>query len=69
MGSEGYNISSEDYINTKNNFILRSESSNDYEFNSVEEKNYNNNNFLFLSGEVSNESKHEKNGSKRLECK
>ena len=41
MGSEGYNISSEDYINTKNNFILRSESSNDYEFNAVEEKNYN----------------------------
>ena len=61
MGSEGYNISSEDYINTKNNFILRSESSNDYEFNAVEEKNYNNNNFLFLSGVVSNESKHEKN--------
>ena len=63
MGSEGYNISSEDYINTKNNFILRSESSNDYEFNAVEEKNYNNNNFLFLSGVVSNESKHEKNAA------
>ena len=61
MGSEGYNISSEDYFNTKNNFILRSESSNDYECNAVEEKNYNNNNFLFLSGVVSNESKHEKN--------